>query len=193
MQDWASGLAYMHGKGFVHRDIKPSNLGITSYKNPRGFLLDLNLATSDLGIVVDEGTDSYYALEIVLVCDLAEDERQRNKADLMKADMWALGLGAYALITNKEVDWFQYDDDNDEGADFARLDYATKPRLKKLFLEFDRMQKDGRGEDVAYFIDLCRQLLRWNPRSRPSAKLMVTRMNDVSERVGSRDILPYWK
>ncbi len=85
----ASALAYAHARGVVHRDIKPSNLLLDTAGVV--WVTDFGLAkTSESGMTVSGdivGTVRYIA-----------PERFRGQCD-MRADLYALGLPLYELLT----------------------------------------------------------------------------------------------
>lgn len=92
----AAGLDYAHGLGMVHRDIKPSNIIFAS--DGRAMIADFGVAkelASDYTQVTmpgfSVGTPAYMA-----------PEQARGDMDLdRRADIYSLGVVAYALLTGK--------------------------------------------------------------------------------------------
>ena len=87
------GLALCHGKNLAHRDIKPSNIFIDGYG--RGKLADFNLCSilkSQQNLVESAcGSLPYVSPEIL----------QGAAYDPFKADIWALGVTFYQMVTNQ--------------------------------------------------------------------------------------------
>lgn len=97
----ANGLQYCHEKGVLHRDIKPQNIIFDS--NHVAKLIDFGVSkvlespeSPDL-LKQTEGTYHFMAPE---ACDPDVDSYS-GKA----ADVWALGVTAYALLFNKCPFW----------------------------------------------------------------------------------------
>ena len=91
-----SALAYMHGKGIVHRDLKFENIMFES-KAP-----DAEIKVLDFGLskkfkdghtgLMTEGVGTIYTMSPqVLEGEYSE-----------KADLWAVGVIAYMLLSNKK-------------------------------------------------------------------------------------------
>ncbi|KAL8709690.1 MAG: hypothetical protein Q9220_005630 [cf. Caloplaca sp. 1 TL-2023] len=103
--DYARGLAFLHGQhGIMHRDINPNNLAVTSLRNPRGIIIDLDAAT-DSGTSYDhmQGTISYLAPEII---NLKNAQSGQTRPPYNRGvDIWALGLSMHALYINRLFLW----------------------------------------------------------------------------------------
>lgn len=88
----AKGLAAAHDEGMVHRDIKPSNLIITNDGTVK--ILDFGIAKAeDAGLTKTgqrPGTAAYMAPEQIKGEDVGR-----------QADIWALGVVTYEMITGK--------------------------------------------------------------------------------------------
>ncbi len=85
----AAGLAYAHARGIVHRDIKPSNLLLDT--EGVVWITDFGLAKGD-----DEGLTQ--SGDILGTIRYMAPERFRGEGDA-RADVYALGLSLYELIT----------------------------------------------------------------------------------------------
>ncbi len=85
----AAGLAYAHARGIVHRDIKPSNLLLDT--EGVVWITDFGLAKGD-----DEGLT--LSGDILGTIRYMAPERFRGEGDA-RADVYALGLSLYELIT----------------------------------------------------------------------------------------------
>jgi eukaryotic-like serine/threonine-protein kinase len=85
----AGGLAYAHARGIVHRDIKPSNL-----------LLDTEgvVWIADFGLAKGEDEGLTQSGDILGTLRYMAPERFRGEGDA-RADIYALGLSLYELIT----------------------------------------------------------------------------------------------
>ena len=91
-QQILSALYYMHSKKIAHRDIKPSSILLDHFKKPK---------LSDFGISIFmqegqkcekfSGSTAYLAPEIL----------NQQQYDPFKADVWALGITFYELLTGK--------------------------------------------------------------------------------------------
>lgn len=88
----ADALAYAHEQGVVHRDIKPSNL-----------LLDLHGTAwvTDFGLAkANDSDDLTHTGDIIGTLRYMAPERFDNQGD-HRADIYALGLTLYELLTHK--------------------------------------------------------------------------------------------
>ena len=105
IREVANGLQYCHEKGVLHRDIKPQNIIFDA--NHVAKLIDFGVSkvlespeSADF-LKQTEGTYHFMAPE---ACD-PDVEQYSGKA----ADVWALGVTAYALLFNKCPFWGQTD------------------------------------------------------------------------------------
>lgn len=88
-------LAYCHSKNIAHRDIKPANIFLDQYDHPK--LADFGLARQfDSNSIMSEekcGTMMYCAPEIL---------KQQQQVCPFKADIWALGITFFYMVTGKK-------------------------------------------------------------------------------------------
>ena len=85
-----SAIAYCHSKQICHRDIKLENILLDEQGNPK--LIDFGFSTcipNDKKVKIFCGTPSYMSPEIV----------QKIEYNGPPADVWALGVLLYALLT----------------------------------------------------------------------------------------------
>ncbi|KAH7019604.1 kinase-like domain-containing protein [Ilyonectria destructans] len=111
------GLAIMHGEGFAHRDIKPQNVLIQQRPTPTepgswwiklsdfGISKKLEAATSGASTVI--GTVEYMAPELF-------DQDSLPDINYPAADMWALGIMTFWILTKSRIfpsqrHFFQYE------------------------------------------------------------------------------------
>lgn len=94
IRDIASALGYAHSKGFVHRDVKPEN--ILFRDNGTAVLTDFGIAravssgTRMTGMGMSIGTPHYMS-----------PEQARGKDVDGRADLYALGIVLYEMLTGK--------------------------------------------------------------------------------------------
>ena len=88
----------------MHRDINPNNLAVTSLNDPKGLIIDLDSATTEM-FSTDHmrGTLAYLAPEIIQV-----KENKLGSYD-KKVDVWALGLSAFAIHIGHPIRWAYVD------------------------------------------------------------------------------------
>ncbi len=94
----ANAVAYAHGKLIIHRDLKPANILVTSEGYVR--LLDFGIAK-----LLDDGTGNDSALTEfgprALTPDYASPEQIRGEPLTVAADVYALGVLLYELLTGR--------------------------------------------------------------------------------------------
>jgi len=89
----ASGLTHAHEKGIVHRDIKPANLIVT----PEG-----QVGIVDFGLAKGKGTPTLTREGVTpgTVAYMSPEQIRGEKVD-RRADIWALGVVLYEMITGR--------------------------------------------------------------------------------------------
>lgn len=102
----ATGLAYIHSKGFIHRDIKPANVLISSSIDP------VTLKWADFGLCKEvsgnetfemsaaRGT-AYWMAPEVLQCLNSEGGVETNKKGSTKSDVFSAGCLFFKFVTKR--------------------------------------------------------------------------------------------
>jgi serine/threonine protein kinase len=153
----ASALAFLHGVGVIHADLKPENLLLCS-KNRRGGTIKIidfgcsrlnsEMSPSKLEDVDREiGTTGYWP-----------PERFQNKTNLTPAaDMWALGIILYIMLTGIHPFDPNCDQTNQEIADAIKAD--PNPPLNNSYV----------GHLSQSVVDLMKKLMEPDPNRRITA------------------------
>lgn len=142
----ASGLAYMHDKGWIHRDVKPEN--IMSNKTGEVRLIDFTLTrrpVSGLGKlfgmkVPRQGTKSYMSPEQI-----------RCESPAPTADIYSFGITCYELACGRQP--FRANSDNE--------------LLNKHLREVPNSPATYNPEVTKEFADLVLEMIRKKPADRP--------------------------
>ena len=87
------GVAYLHSRDVAHRDIKLNNIVLDSLESPK--IIDFGFARRGVNSNFESGcgTVNYMAPELL--------SNLNNKKKAGKADIWALGVILYYLITRR--------------------------------------------------------------------------------------------
>ncbi|KAF5631162.1 ankyrin repeat domain protein [Fusarium tjaetaba] len=99
-----SGVAVMHEAGFAHRDVKPQNILVYKVSQDLApsswwvkladFGISKKLGAETTGTTLASGTPLYMAPEL-----LQYDSRSILTEDYFKADVWAIGITAFFILT----------------------------------------------------------------------------------------------
>ncbi|OHT14879.1 AGC family protein kinase [Tritrichomonas foetus] len=123
-----SALQYCHSQGIVHRDIKPANILIDKYGRPK--LADFGLAniiTPDTMLTGMTGSRAFLAPEVW----------KKLPFDAKKADIWALGVTFYMMVTT-ECPWNLTSTQTLEET-IMNGDFKIKQEFDREFIEIIRL------------------------------------------------------
>ncbi len=137
-EDGCRAVQHAHGKLVVHRDLKPSNMLVTS----EGELKLLDFGIAKLLGEEDDATALTQAGMRVLTLDYAAPEQVRGEPVTTAADVYALGVVLYELLTGRRP----YDAERRSRVDVARAVCEVEPRPPSLAVASQpRLAKRLRG------------------------------------------------
>jgi len=103
--DVASGVSFIHGKGYIHRDLKPSNIFCTG---------DGRFVIGDFGSVVIVGENGYAQTGSRHSLLYRTPEEAHSGRAYQRGDIYQLGLVFYQLLGGylpyDEIDWLSADE-----------------------------------------------------------------------------------
>ncbi|KNC84575.1 serine/threonine protein kinase [Sphaeroforma arctica JP610] len=103
-RELSSGLRHIHSKGVAHRDIKSDNVCIST-EDGRAKILDFGESQfiSDPVDTLKSGTVVYLAPELVHAIEKGNNvyNHQGLDFDLLKSDVWSLGITFYSMLTSQ--------------------------------------------------------------------------------------------
>ncbi|KAL8790343.1 MAG: hypothetical protein Q9213_000695 [Squamulea squamosa] len=163
--DYLNGLTYLHDqKGIMHRDINPNNLAITSFHNHKGFIIDLDSATtSPTSTDHMKGTIPYLAPEIMSLKRYKQGEKQPPPYG-KSADIWALGLAMYALYTGRQVRWMHF---ASRGA--PPVSHVTEDAHRNFRVKLRQDQRNAKGAEAREFLISIERMNSYKAENRMSA------------------------
>jgi serine/threonine-protein kinase len=154
LRQTATGLAAAHAAGITHRDIKPSNLFITD---------DGVVKILDFGIAKLEGRrDLTGEGRVVGTAAYMAPEQARGEAVSARADVWALGVVAYEILTGTHP--------------FRR----DTPAATQHALQYDvpRALQSARAEVPPALGRLVQQMLAKAPNERPAIDMVLAALDE---------------
>lgn len=171
----ARGLAPAHEAGLIHRDLKPANIFLCKDEDgaPLAKVLDFGLVrpvvsydrkATQKGIAV--GTPSYMS-----------PEQARASADIdHRADVWSLGVVAYAMLTGKEP--WPGDTAQEVLVNVCRSEYVPAStvsptlgtRFDPLFERAFRRHADDRFQSAEAFVEAFGRACSESPADVPGSR-----------------------
>jgi serine/threonine protein kinase/Tol biopolymer transport system component len=151
----AAGLEYAHERRVVHRDLKPANLKVTP--DGRVKILDFGVAKALAGETLPAPGDKHEpalspgATELGVILGTAAymaPEQAKGKAVDRRADIWALGVVLYELLTGEPL--FQGRD----SAEVMAHVLSEEPSIEKAPAKVQRLLRECLKKDPD-------QRLRW--------------------------------
>ena len=131
MADYASGLSYLHDtKHIMHRDISLKNLAVVTLTPPKGVIIDLDAATTDL-----TSTDHKRGAFPFLAPEIMELKRSESQAQSQNpppspygrsVDIWAFGICMFSLYSEHIVQWGALAEPK------SKISNVTAPTLRRL-------------------------------------------------------------
>lgn len=144
LHDVASGLAAIHGKGYIHHDIKPSNILIT----------DDGFAISDFGACFKQGEDNAGWEDDATSHSFSAPEWSAARKDTTSAyDIWALGASVFQIVMGAHI----------FGGRGGNAQKETTP--------LPSLPKGRYSEELSALVCRC---LAFRPEDRPEAAEIVT-------------------
>ena len=182
----AEALRYAHGRGIIHRDVKPSNILLD--ENGVVWLTDFGLAKSGTD---EPSEDLTQTGDFLGTMRYMAPERFRGECD-ERADIYALGLTLYEMLTGKEV--FESSDrlklmrmiDESEPTSPRSIDPRIPKDLETIVIKSISKDLESRyksagamAEDLGRFIQdrpikarrhtMTERLIRWSRRNKSLA------------------------
>jgi len=149
--DMAISLQHVHDSGFMHLDFKPENVLVTRNGNIRLVDFDLSMPrpTKPMRMGRTPGTPAY----------MAPEQLQRKYVD-HRSDIWAYGVTAYELLTNRKP--FNGESGKEILAEQMNRDaLLLQPRavnpdlpanLEKIVMKCLEHEPDNRYQDMTYMV-----------------------------------------
>jgi serine/threonine protein kinase len=166
----AEALDYVHFNRLIHRDVKPANVMVS--RDGEVKLMDFGIAKGEEdssltrhGMLV--GSPSYMAPEVLAG---EEGDEDQEKA----ADVWALGVSLYELLTGEKPFRGKNSDDL-----FTAIQRGRYPRVRSLAPECPRR--------LAHAVEKC---LSRRPATRGTAAALQRALQAVANRLVSRKVHP---
>jgi serine/threonine protein kinase len=176
----ADGLEYAHERGIIHRDLKPANVKLTADGSVK--ILDFGLAKA-LDTSTPQGnpsTSPTLTLEgtragvILGTAAYMAPEQARGAVVDRRADIWALGVVLYEMLTGKQPFAGETTSDTLAAVLKSEPDLTQVPaqvrRLLRLCLEKD---PKGRLRDIGDFPILCQEAPRQMEGVAPPRRALV--------------------
>ena len=187
-RDYLAGLLFLHEKGIMHRDIKPANLGVSSMRSPKGVILDLDSATTE--VTSDnhmKGTTTFLAPEIVAL-KLWQERGSRGTKPLRyskQIDLWALGLSVYGLWRGFHFTWSRIARTSEEAPERGLVTEDLHDMLRQDLMH--RLNLLDEGDQLAIgFLATTKSLTEYGAAGRSDAATLIHQLSTVipNDRVG---------
>ncbi len=174
LNDVASGMVFIHSRGFIHRDLKSPNIliGDSNRAKVGDFGLARAVDKSSSTMTDKQGTPLWMAPEVIGATGHYDN----------KCDVYSFGIIMWEVLTEKEP---YHDIQNKQGVmvRVARDNFRPTIPSVDLVMEIHSTNEEKKSIDNVFmsFISLMRECWSHDPSSRPTFDQVVERLNEMAK------------